>query len=92
MNRLSFLDASLAAFGRTQSLISDRFELWPVATGNYRPKAIDRSEALLAYLWDLQNPPVGIDVTVSGGTTFNLKEIVTKNVGNIIADKTAVPD
>ncbi|WP_223531965.1 hypothetical protein [Pseudomonas sp. BF-R-30] len=52
----------------------------------------DRSEVLLAYLWDLQNPPVGIDVTVSGGTTFNLEEIVTKNVGNIVADKKVAPD
>ncbi|KRB24774.1 hypothetical protein [Rhizobacter sp. Root16D2] len=41
----------------------------------------DRTEAILAYLWDLKNPPATIDVSVSGGKAFDLEALVRKNLG-----------
>ncbi len=40
----------------------------------------DRSETILIYLWGMASPPVGVDVVVSGGESFNLEELVRKNV------------
>ena len=41
----------------------------------------DRTETILKYLWDLRNPPVGIDVIVSSDKAFDLEALVRKNVG-----------
>ncbi|MBP0496008.1 hypothetical protein [Roseomonas indoligenes] len=54
--------------------------------GKKRPKdwthgcICDRSETILSHLWSLPSPPVGIDVTVSGGKSFDLEVLVPKNV------------
>jgi hypothetical protein len=39
----------------------------------------DKSEVILTYLWNLDSPPVGIDVIVSGGQNFDLETLVRKN-------------
>jgi hypothetical protein len=44
----------------------------------------ERPEAVLNYLWQLANPPVGIDVIVSGGRDFDLDTLVRKNVGAVL--------
>lgn len=41
----------------------------------------ERQQAILNYLWQLDNPPQGIDVMVSGGKDFDLETLIKKNVG-----------